>query len=74
MLRQRSIKIQMRVCPRCRHLCTTRLRYTVSPQETSRFFAARARSTNYAATAKGLAWQRGVKIGHPHKSQRRHSA
>ena len=38
-----------------------------SPKETSRFFAARARSTNYAATAKNLALQSNVKTGHSYK-------
>ena len=46
----------------------------MSPQETNRFFAACARSADYAATAKNSVSQRSVKTGHSYKAQRERHA
>jgi hypothetical protein len=46
----------------------------LSPQETNRFFAACARSTYYAATAKNSVWKRSVKIDHSYKTLRERNA
>jgi len=57
-----------------RHDAAKRRTAGESPQETSSFFAACARSAEYAATAKNSVSQRSVKTGHSYKAQRERNA